>query len=549
MLDISKDQYKMPKLVSDLIKDHEKGNLDSGSFAAGLKLFGIYADRRVGRNEYTLRTRIPGGIISNHQLKEINRINNDYSNNPFHLTTRQNIQFQKVKLKVIPLILEELLAIGITTKASAGKVPRNIVAPALSGVEDEVFDVSPYVMAITENLLKDNTNLSLPAKFQISISNNDEDHSNSKMADLGFIAKEKNGVQGFEVYGGGGQGSYAKLGLLLLDFIKSENISYAIDAMKKLLIQENEERKIKKRTRFIARDLGDKVFTKLYKEFYEEGLNQKLLPELDIKKYEFSYILEPGDFTIPDCINVYESSVRGRYSVCIKAENGNYRYKDLSKILDFISKLEYAPSIRISHEQGFFIRELKGSDVDMLKTIAPDLLPNDKMHSIISCTGNKTCKLGITNSRGLAYRIQYKFKDECLKVKRALPKINISGCSNSCGSHHSASIGLSGSLKKEGENYIPLYKVMFGGGCSDKTHKLAKEYASLPANSVSCLLVDLAKLKVESGLFDFNRFLEEKVDGIKTLLDKYTEFRPIEESSFHFTEPGSTELFDPKKKS
>ncbi|MGL1894292.1 MAG: nitrite/sulfite reductase [Spirochaetaceae bacterium] len=538
-----------PDQVREIIKNYRSSIIDSVEFSAKLKLYGAYVNRNSNLELFTLRTRIPGGIISADQLRGINEINNSYSTLNFHITTRQNIQFQKIKLDDIPNILEELLELGITTKAAAGKVPRNIVAPPLAGIEiDEPFDISPYVLSITESLLRDETNFTLPAKFQISISNNIEDHSKAKMADIGFIAVTRNGKAGFEVYGGGGQGSYVKLGIKLLDFVNENTVLHCIEAMKEVLITENEHKNAKKRTRFIARNLGDDSFKELFIDCFNRRLDINRLSDLDIEKYRSEYIETEGETIEFDNKIIFETRVKGRYAVNIQPEKGNITSKELTKLLIFIDTLDYTPSIRLSHDQGFFIRELCGKDVERLNYISHDFLRKNKMNNIVSCPGSNTCRIGITDTGALTDRIKHKFQNESTTVKMALPEIYISGCPNACGSHHLGNIGLYGFLKKDGDRFLPLYKVMFGGRGTGSSFNLAKEVATLPVNNVSCFLVDLAKLKVKNGISDFNDFIEKNSKEIDSIISKYTEFIFFEDSDRHYKDVGSSELFNPRKR-
>lgn len=538
-----------PVQVRDLIKDYKESNIDKIQFSAKLKLYGAYVNRNSNMELFTLRTRIPGGIISVEQLRGINEINKQYSKQNFHITTRQNIQFRKIKLNDIPCILEELLKIGITTKAAAGKVPRNIVAPPLAGIDsNEPFDVSPYVLSITESLLRDDTNFSLPAKFQIAISNNLEDHSKAKMADIGFIATIINDKPGFEVHGGGGQGSYVKLGTKLLDFIDEKDILQSIETMKEIFITENEHNNTKRRTRFIAKNLGDDEFRELFINIFNRRLQHSSSNKLNIEEYKLNYLETEGEAIIFDNKNVFETRVKGRYAVNIQPDKGNISPDELTKILNFIGSLDYTPSIRLSHDQGFFIRELLGKDVERLNYISHDFFKKNRMSHIVTCPGSSICRIGITDTGALSDRINYKFKSESRSVKTALPEIYISGCPNACGSHHLGNIGLYGFLKKDGEHFIPLYKVMFGGKGSGTQFKLATEVATLPVNNVSCFLVDLAKLKVKTNVLDFNDFADKYSKEINVIISRYSEIIEFGKSDRHYKDVGSSELFNPRKR-
>lgn len=87
-----------------------------------------------------------------------------------------------------------------------------------------------------------------------------------------------------------------------------------------------------------------------------------------------------------------------------------------------------------------------------------------QINDVVSCPGTDSCKLGITNSMGLAQAIQRRV--EALAVDDPLTKkihIKISGCPNGCGRHHIADIGFYGAAMKFDKHQVPAYIVMLGG--------------------------------------------------------------------------------------
>ena len=62
---------------------------------------------------------------------------------------------------------------------------------------------------------------------------------------------------------------------------------------------------------------------------------------------------------------------------------------------------------------------------------------------VVACPGADTCNLAVTQSRGLADEIGRALEDAGLAEVGGI-RINISGCTNSCGQHHIADIGFFG---------------------------------------------------------------------------------------------------------
>ena len=92
-------------------------------------------------------------------------------------------------------------------------------------------------------------------------------------------------------------------------------------------------------------------------------------------------------------------------------------------------------------------------------------MPNT-LGDVVSCPGAESCRLAVTQSRGLGRALT-----EHLSARPELVDlvpsghIKISGCPNGCGQHHIASIGFQGSVRKVGPRAVPQYFVLVGGGC------------------------------------------------------------------------------------
>jgi sulfite reductase (NADPH) hemoprotein beta-component len=77
---------------------------------------------------------------------------------------------------------------------------------------------------------------------------------------------------------------------------------------------------------------------------------------------------------------------------------------------------------------------------------------------VVSCPGAYSCRLAVTQSRGMADALTTALADR----GESLP-IKISGCPNGCGQHYVAGIGLQGSVRKAEGRAVPQYHVYVGG--------------------------------------------------------------------------------------
>jgi sulfite reductase (ferredoxin) len=113
-----------------------------------------------------LRIRVPGGALFPHQLRCAAAIARTHGNGRIHVTTRQDIQVHDVPLDGIYPALVELTKAGLSTKGGGGNTVRNIMGCPDAGVcPDEVFDITPYPVALTEFMLPDPVSYQLPRKY------------------------------------------------------------------------------------------------------------------------------------------------------------------------------------------------------------------------------------------------------------------------------------------------------------------------------------------------------------------------------------------------
>ena len=105
---------------------------------------------------------------------------------------------------------------------------------------------------------------------------------------------------------------------------------------------------------------------------------------------------------------------------------------------------------------------------------------------VTSCPGAESCRLAVTQSRGLARLIQDNLEQQPARLVRDASDahIKISGCPNGCGQHHVATIGFQGSIRKLGDRVVPQYFVMIGGGNGQDAASFGRLTAKIPARRV-----------------------------------------------------------------
>ena len=101
---------------------------------------------------------------------------------------------------------------------------------------------------------------------------------------------------------------------------------------------------------------------------------------------------------------------------------------------------------------------------------------------VVSCPGADTCNLAVTQSRGLAADIGDALEKAGLAEVGGV-RINISGCTNSCGQHHIADIGFLGLERRAHGRAAPGYQMELGGHVTNMTIAFGKKAIEAPGQA------------------------------------------------------------------
>src|SRR5690606_24053094 len=129
-------------------------------------------------------------------------------------------------------------------------------------------------------------------------------------------------------------------------------------------------------------------------------------------------------------------------------------------------------TMRLTIDQNVLFRWVKAGAVEPFykRLVAAGLSAPDAgtLSDVVSCPGAESCRLAVTQSRGLG-RVFTEYLSARPDVVDMVSsgRIKISGCPNGCGQHHIGSIGFQGSVRKLGGRALPQYFVLVGGGCAD----------------------------------------------------------------------------------
>ena len=562
--------YKLPEtLGSDIVqfatlaKGYRQNEVDPVQFKAFRVPMGVYEQRQDG--VYMSRVRTTGGVIYPSQFLSLIDIARKYHSSLLHITTRQEIQIQNLQLDSLEPVLLELQQIGLSTKGGGGNTIRNILVSEESGWSaSEVFDTTPYAMALTTKLIAEPDSYLLPRKMKIAFSSDDRKAGYAAVNDIGFVAKIKDGKKGFLVYAGGGAGAKPTIGWVLFDFIPENELFIIATALKKFFSEHgNRKNRSKARLRFIFYKLGEEETARLIKQYYEEAKKARhaFAPDETVDerpphayRKPLNEIPETDGYLLWKKRYVTLQRQEGYSAVLFPVHWGNIRLDDgqqvagLRKLLTFISQFGNH-TIRFTTTQNIRLRNIPDAALAELYAIIREFDTESQfpvaVNNIVSCTGADTCRLGIGLSKGLAAAV----RRELLKSDAPLDdlhstRIHISGCPNSCGQHLWGDIGFSGKALRN-ERIYPGYQVYLAAR-RDVNPQLAEPAGSISAREVPRFVRRL--LEAYSGTkgrhASFGEYLRsDGKDFALRLIDEYQDIPSFSEDKNYYFDWGAEAPF------
>ena len=239
----------------------ERGEISPDEWRRFRLLRGTYGQRQ-DADAQMLRVKIPQGIIDAAQLEALADVADRYSRGFGHISTRQNMQFHFVKLHEAELAMRHVAEAGMTTREACGNSVRNITSCPYAGVSrDEVFDVTPYAEAMSRYLLRHPLSSALPRKFKIGFEGcASGDHATVAINDLGWraaLAPDGSGRRGFRVYVAGGTAIMCRTGASLYDFLPASDILMVAEAVLRVFQRYGDyEHKQRNRLKFLVKKMG-----------------------------------------------------------------------------------------------------------------------------------------------------------------------------------------------------------------------------------------------------------------------------------------------------
>ena len=182
---------------------------------------------------YMLRVAIPYGTLSSAQLRTLANIARRYDRGYGHFTTRQNLQFNWIKLSDLPQVMAELAETGLHGMQTSGNCVRNITTDQWAAVApDELEDPRIYAEILRQHCTMHPEFSFLPRKFKIAVTAAGHDRAAIRVHDIGLrLHRNGAGEAGFEVVVGGGLGRTPFVGKTVKPFLHKRDLVSYVEAI------------------------------------------------------------------------------------------------------------------------------------------------------------------------------------------------------------------------------------------------------------------------------------------------------------------------------
>jgi len=434
---------------------------------------------------YMLRVAIPYGTLSGTQMRMLAHIARKYDRDYGHFTTRQNIQYNWIKLEQFSDLLDDLSRVEMHAFQTSGNCIRNISSDQFAGAAaDEVEDPRPYAELLRQWSTLHPEFSFLPRKFKIAVIASDTDRAAIQLHAIGLqLYRNDAGVLGFRVWVGGGMGRTPILAKVVRDFIPvGQFLSYSEAILRVYNRYGRRDNIYKARIKILVSELGIEEFTRQVEAEwaglaplgfdapqaeYDRVIAQFAPPAFDTAAPDTLDLSDP-DFKLWVDQNVHAHKQPGYAiaTISLKPKRGipgDASSAQMDVIADLAEKYAH-DEIRVTHSQNLVLAHVKKADLfalwqalDAVELATPNL---DLVTDIIACPGMDYCTLANARSIPIAQKIAAKFEDSVSEQRDIGElKIKVSGCINGCGHHHAGHIGILG-VDKKGEE---AYQLLLGG--------------------------------------------------------------------------------------
>ena len=466
-----------------------------------LKWVGIYPQRQ-GGDALMMRIKIPGGVMTAPQAREIGIAADAFAEGPTDsavfgnryadLTTRQDIQLHWIRIEDVPRIWGRFADVGLTTVQACGDSARNVCSCPVSGVDrDEVVDSFPVAAAISAFFTGNREYANLPRKFKVAVTGCLEDCARIEIDDVGlWPARLADGSVGFNLLVGGGLSDGARLAEDVDVFVRPDQAVELTRAVAQLFGElGNREHRGFSRMRYLVQELGPEGF----RAALAERAAFELVPAGEELTRRFR-----GDH-----VGVHPQKQDGLSYVGCSVPVGRLHGIDLVEAAR-LAETYGDGTVRIGTDQNFVLSGVPDGRLDqllaepLLQTYSP--FPGPFERGVVACTGSEFCRFAVVETKERAVKWAQAM-DRRLAEDGDGPgrpnagrddgviRMHFSGCSASCAQPQVGDIGFRGDLAHVGEHIEEAVDIGLGGSLGPDAAFIDWVVGAMPVERVPDALV------------------------------------------------------------
>ena len=433
-----------------------------------IKYFGMF-HVSPAQDSFMLRLRVPGGILSTHQMRGLATMAENWGSGRADLTTRSNLQIREFAPKNIVNVLSTLQKLGLTSRGSGADNIRNITASPITGLDpQELLDVAPLAEALQLYISNSRDMYELPRKFNVAFDNGGAISVLADTNDIGFTAVRV------------GEGRSVPAGVyfrVLLCGITGHK-QFATDSG--VLLRPDQAVAVAAAMVRVFGEHGDRTDRKKARLKYlvDRWGVDRFLAETE-KKLAFPLIHVPASECEPrgpidraGHIGVHAQSQPEMNYIGVTVPVGRLPVEQMRAIAD-IADIFGSGELRLTVWQNLLIPNVRTRDLEvaekLLNAAGLECTAGTVLSGTVACTGNKGCKFAASDTKTHAVALA-SLLDQRFPMLDQPVNLHVTGCNHSCAQHYVGDIGLMG-VKVGGEEG---YQVVIGGG-ADQDQGVARE--------------------------------------------------------------------------
>jgi sulfite reductase (ferredoxin) len=407
---------------------------------------------------FMMRIGIPNGIVSSHQLRVIAELTRKFARNLADITVRQNIQLHWLTIESLPDVVDALSAIGLSPKGACGDVVRNVTGCPLAGIDsDELIDSGPLAVEVARLLTANPEFVNLPRKFKISITGCPTWCNYPEINDVALTPVVHDGRVGYSLRVGGGLSKEPHLAIRINAFILPDQALRVVRTVAEIFRDQQGLRESRDRARLKYLFLKEGWTPESFLEELQRRLDFPLLPGVPERV---------PDETLRDHVGIHRQKQPGLSYVGASVLRGRMTGDQLEAAAELAERYG-SGQLRATTSQNLVF-------IDIPNDKAPELareLGKIGLHvegsvfwrGAVACTGTEFCKLAITETKGFTRWLVEELEERLPEFDQLL-RLHVTGCSNGCGQHWIADIGMEGKKIKHDGKMVDAYYFCLGGG-------------------------------------------------------------------------------------